>query len=557
MNFVQTTAESRALARITGSVYTPPEVAHALVEFIATILPCDSPKTLEPSVGDGSFVNALAETLPQATLSAIDINSDVISQLKARTWAGSAPHQFEVGDFLRFVLDRFDKSELFDLILGNPPFIRKHSFNDEFKTNLKALASAVHYPLSNLKNSWTAFLLASTSLLNERGVVAFILPYELMTVAYGQAALKFLAGKFHRIDLFVSNEKAFPEIDQDAIIFVGQKCTDTEGGLFVQRVRSMTYLSDRIEHEIKIASDRTLALELNSFLISPSALPLVRSLRSKYSTIGDYCSSAPGIVTAANEFFILTEQKALDLQLSEHTLPILKKSSSATRRPILGVNDFLEHCRVEPCRFVKITGPKESLPPELARYVTTGEEAGYNLRYKCRNRENWYQVPLVERPSAFIFKRSHEYPRLCLNEAGVYITDTAYGLKVKEGFSAKGLCYSFYNSLTLLFAETDGRFYGGGVLELSPKEFRQLPLVYHEPSDAEFEEFLSVHQTANGDISSILDFGDRWLGEDTGLSSTDLGELRSAWKSVRDHRLRHGRLAKAEQSGSSGSEHLT
>ena len=39
----------------------------------------------------------------------------------------------------------------------------------------------------------------------------------------------------------------------------------------------------------------------------------------------------------------------------------------------------------------------------------------------------------------------------------------------------RGICYSFYNSLTLLYAEIAGRFYGGGVLELSPKEFRSLP----------------------------------------------------------------------------------
>ncbi|WP_231733698.1 hypothetical protein, partial [Sphingomonas sp. CCH9-H8] len=83
-------------------------------------------------------------------------------------------------------------------------------------------------------------------------------------------------------------------------------------------------------------------------------------------------------------------------------------------------------------------------------------------------------------------------------------------------------------------------FYGGGVLELSPNEFRALPLIYHEPSDAEFEAFLAAHSGAAG-VSSILDFGDRWLGEKLALDEADLRSLRNAWSSVRSHRLRHGK----------------
>ncbi|MFP3471721.1 hypothetical protein R0J90_16885, partial [Micrococcus sp. SIMBA_144] len=89
--------------------------------------------------------------------------------------------------------------------------------------------------------------------------------------------------------------------------------------------------------------------------------------------------------------------------------------------------------------------------------------------------------------------RSHEFPRLIINEAGVYVTDNAYGITPKSGFTVRGICYSFYNSLTFLFAEMGGRFYGGGVLELSPVEFRDLPLAYHEPSEEEFAAFLEVH----------------------------------------------------------------
>lgn len=538
MNFVQTT-DRRELVRLTGAVYTPASVAEALTEFVATLLPPNAIRALEPSVGDGAFVDALEAALPSLFLTAIDIDEQVIEQLQIRNRLNSDRRDYRAGDFLDFARGEIARSTKYDLIIGNPPFIRKHNFSEEFKASLEELAEAVDYPRSNLKNSWAAFVIAATTMLNQTGVLAFILPYEIMTVSYGQAALQWLSSKLARIDLFISNEKAFPEIDQDAIIFVGRSSA-AEPGQFVQRVRSMTSLLERSETKLDLASAKNLALELSSFLMTSDALATANELRAKIPVIGDHCFSAPGIVTAANDYFILTEDEANELDILEHTLPILKKGSLSARQPIFEASHFKELAKREPCRLVYMSVPAEELPEKLREYVITGEERGYNKRYKCRNRNPWYRVPLVPKAPAFVFKRSHEYPRLCLNEANVYITDTAYGLRMKDGFTHRGLCFSFYNSMTLLFAETDGRFYGGGVLELSPQEFRGLPLSYHEPSDQEFDDFLAAHRKADGDVSAILDFGDRWLANKLRLSSRELQNLRAAWRSVRAHRLRHG-----------------
>jgi adenine-specific DNA-methyltransferase len=89
----------------------------------------------------------------------------------------------------------------------------------------------------------------------------------------------------------------------------------------------------------------------------------------------------------------------------------------------------------------------------------------------------------------------------------------------------------------------DGRFYGGGVLELAPVEFRNLPLAYHEPSEEEFAAFLEVQRS--GDVDAIMDFGDEWLARRLQLSRSDLAEIRLAWCSVRSHRLRYGRTSTA------------
>ncbi|RJE83098.1 hypothetical protein D3P04_16695 [Paracoccus onubensis] len=91
----------------------------------------------------------------------------------------------------------------------------------------------------------------------------------------------------------------------------------------------------------------------------------------------------------------------------------------------------------------------------------------------------------------------------------------------------------------MLFAETNGRFYGGGVLELSPNELKGLPLIYHEPTDAEFEAFLEVHRSAGNDPEPVLDFGDEWLRKKAVVKEDEIADIRRAWLSVRTHRLRH------------------
>lgn len=540
MNYVRPLRD-RASIRLTGAVYTPADVASAVTLHVHGLVRHQRPAILEPSIGDGAFVDSLARHYPGASLTGVDIDPEVVSALSLSVdlWPGKAV--VHAIDFLAFACERIESNgQRFELIVGNPPFIRKHNYSKEFKHQLKLLSDLIEYPIEYLKNSWAAFLIASTRLISDDGVVAFVIPYELMTVAYGQRALLWLCAEFSRVDLFVSDQKAFPTLDQDAIIFVGQKQPTGPAGLFIQRVVEMTDLGAAQEHALEIAGEESLALELNKFLIPPETLPLIQRLKRESPKVSDYCTSAPGIVTAANDFFILTEARAKELQLLEWTLPVLKKGSFASRLPIFSESDFAAISEREPCRFLRLKGERSEFPPEVEAYLVAGEEHGYHKRYKCRNRQRWYEVPLVPRTDGFVFKRSHEYPRICLNAADVYITDTAYGLKVYEGYSMRGICFSFYNSLTLLFSEIGGRFYGGGVLELSPNEFRAIPLIYHEPNDAEFEAFLAAHSGATG-ISSILDFGDRWLGEKLALNEAELASLRYAWSSVRSHRLRHGK----------------
>ncbi|MDO5758836.1 MAG: hypothetical protein Q4P24_15405 [Rhodobacterales bacterium] len=74
-----------------------------------------------------------------------------------------------------------------------------------------------------------------------------------------------------------------------------------------------------------------------------------------------------------------------------------------------------------------------------------------------------------------MLKRSHDTPRLILNNVRAYTTDTAYRIRALRG-TAEGLVHGLFNSLTAFSAELEGRHYSGGVLELVPSEREKLLL---------------------------------------------------------------------------------
>lgn len=530
---------SRAEVRLTGAVYTPIEVASAIVEELSLIMPAGAHRVLEPSVGDGAFLaHLLGATTEAHSYTLVDIDRNVIDKLRERL--GETAAQYVAADFSQFAMEHFkNRSEPFDLIVGNPPFIRKHNFSDSFSDRVADFAKCFDYSAANLKNAWVFFLVAALHLVSDTGIIAFVLPYELMTVKYGQALLAHAFDKLARIDIFISDSKAFKDIDQDAVLFIGHK-TAVEHGLFINRVKSFTNLSSPQACRITIDDDSDRAFELSSFLLADEAIAPLREIRNSASVISAFTDSAPGVVSAANDFFILTDADADRHGISAHTVPILKKGSLTGPSPIFTSNHFDRLMEKEPCRLLVARGDRDMLDADLQTYIKAGENQLLQKRYKCRNRRRWYEVPLVPVEDGFFFKRSHSFPRIILNEARVYLTDTAYGLRIKPPHTMRGLCFSFYTTLTLLFAEIDGRFYGGGVLEISPTEFRRLPIVYHEPSDEEWQSFLSAHEAAAGRVEAILDFGDSWLRNKKAFSNDELKMMRAAWSTVRAHRMRHG-----------------
>ncbi len=103
------------------------------------------------------------------------------------------------------------------------------------------------------------------------------------------------------------------------------------------------------------------------------------------------------------------------------------------------------------------------------------------------------------------------------------------------------------NSLTCAWAEVAGRSYGGGVLELEPREAEALwvPFEFAAELDADYLDGC----LRDGDADAALAHGDQiLLRQGCGLSERDIELARSARRRLLERRQRRGKRRAASAS---------
>src|SRR5699024_9935750 len=85
-------------------------------------------------------------------------------------------------DFFHFIKENQDKK--YDVVIGNPPFIRYQNFPEEHRKIAIKMMKDLGLKPNRLTNIWVPFLVVSASLLNENGKLAMVIPAELFQVKY-------------------------------------------------------------------------------------------------------------------------------------------------------------------------------------------------------------------------------------------------------------------------------------------------------------------------------------------------------------------------------------
>ena len=127
-------------------------------------------RILEPSAGEGIFIDEILEKNKTVPIDALDINRQAVAILKKKYESNAAVLVRETDTLLDKQLDVLgDSGGYYSKVIGNPPYGAWQNYE---KRNLLKKKYAGHY----VKETYSLFLLRCISVLKLHGRLSFIIP---------------------------------------------------------------------------------------------------------------------------------------------------------------------------------------------------------------------------------------------------------------------------------------------------------------------------------------------------------------------------------------------
>lgn len=550
--------------KLRGGYYTTAGIAEWLC---AWAIRDEDDLILEPSCGDGTFLEAAAHRLralnasgPESAnhLFGVEIlaaEADKARARLARQVSFRAASVVETGDFFEWW--KLPNRPLFDVVVGNPPFIRYQSFPEPHRSRAMQIMQEQGLSPNRQTNIWVPFVVAATAALRPGGRMALVLPAELLQVSYAAQLRSFLTHRFGRIDLITCNELFFEKAEQEVLLLLADEarasCPEQDYcEVTLTETDSVADIVRRTPASIlKHASPKTICHDSKKWLeyfLSNSEIAFMRELRASGAAqpLSTFASVDVGVVTGKNQFFVLRKSDIEAHGLRGYTIPLVSRSAHLEGARF-GKRDWKQLAAADQLvNLLHLSQINGAMPNDaLQSYIRLGERQKAHEGYKCSIREPWYAVPSVWTPDAFVFRQIYDFPRMILNTAEATSTDTIHRMRCAT--TPRAVIANTYTSLTATSAEIEGRSYGGGVLELEPTEAERLLMPAGLGPALSLEECDRLIRADR--LNEVLDENDRLVLQETmGLSVTECRMLRGVWEKMRDRRLARRRTMRSSAS---------
>ncbi|OBJ86196.1 class I SAM-dependent methyltransferase [Mycobacterium asiaticum] len=513
--------------KIRGGYYTPASIARFLADWVVQA----GPRILEPSCGDGRILRELAARTDRAH----GVELVAAEAAKARAFA-----PVDTANLFTWTCGA-GRDGPWDGIAGNPPYIRFGNWPADQRDPALELLRAEGLVPTKLTNAWVPFVVASTGLVRDGGRVGLVLPAELLQVSYAAQLRDFLVSRFREITLVSFRRLVFGGVLQEVVLFcgvVGRGTSDAPAHIRAVQLDDADALADA-DLDVPAAPALSHAAEKwTTYFLDPGQIQTLRAVRAEatMTSLGSVAAVDVGIVTGRNSFFTFTDAQARELELTSHCVPLVSRSAQLS-----GLVYDLD-CRAGDVeaghRTWLLHAPAQPGDAALRAHIDAGEAAGVHRGYKCSLRKPWWITPSLWTPDLFMLRQIHLAPRLTVNAAAATSTDTVHRVRVGPGTDPRALAAVFHNSATFAFAETMGRSYGGGILELEPAEAERLPIPAPSCADPDLATDVDLLLRAN-EIEKALDVVDRRvLMDGLGWPAQTVAQCRAAWVALRDRRTR-------------------
>jgi len=470
-----------------GQYFTPKLVADFMIDLAE--IPIHA-KILEPSCGEGIFLDLLQKKHFK-NLTAYEIDDTLAKK-------------YNFVKYESFVTA--DIKEKFDLIIGNPPYIRWKNLEDFLKTELLNNHLWNKY-FNSLCDYLYIFILKSIELLEENGQLIFICPEYWLNTTHSITLRNYMVqnGYFEKIYHF-NETPIFEKVTVSIIIFkyikskqtkktievskyyVNQKLTqetlnNLKSKISTEDIENLTIsqfkinerwllCTDEIKDELKILENRCKKITNNNTLFADNS-------QIDYNTIGDFCDIGNGLVSGLDKAFqlnghslnenekksILQVVKAKDLKpfYYQNITKYLYISENSTEEEIAqNYPNFYEHLQPFKNELEKRYQYNKIIP-----YWQWVFPRSFNLF--SRNEKRIF-VPCKERIS------NKKYFRFAIAESGIYPTQDVTAIFKKETTkeSLEYILCLLNNYRTFDWLKING-IVKGNIVEFSEKPITSIP----------------------------------------------------------------------------------
>ena len=447
--------------RSQGATYTPATLVKPMSEWLASF--GQPGRVVDPGAGSGRFLCAVGPLLPEAELVAVEL--DPLAALTARanlTVLGlDERSQVRVCDYRSFDLPPVPGPTAF---IGNPPYVRHHGIEPEWKDWLRRRAADLGLKASALAGMHVHFLLATAHLAHAGDYGVFVTSSEWLDVGYGRLARELVAGPLGGLSVHI--------LDARTLAFADALTTATVTAFEVGqqrpvRLRKVASADDLRGLRGGTPFDRA---ELRSTQRWSSLLEPRVAVPSEFVPLGETCRVHRGTATGANATWVTDQGDPL---LPASVLrPAVTKAAELFALGSAALSDLgaLRAVIDLPTDLGALDDEARAL---VDRFLEAARRAGVADGYIARHRRPWWSVKLRGPAPILATYMARRPPTFVRNLAEACNLNAVHDIYPREPISETALC-RLASALRNRASLSGGRTYAGGLAKFEPKEMEQI-----------------------------------------------------------------------------------
>jgi len=190
-----------------GIYFTPPSCIYNNLQLLQPYI-SNITSVLEPSCGSGEYIRALYSLYPNLNITGIEYNKTIYDSIVGHFSGENITIRND--DYLQY-----KSATKYDLIIGNPPY---------YVMKKDAVSKEYHKYFDGRPNIFILFIVKSLQLLNENGILSFILPKNFLNCLYYDKTRAFIRDNFQILHIVDCKDDKYIETQQETIILIVKKC---------------------------------------------------------------------------------------------------------------------------------------------------------------------------------------------------------------------------------------------------------------------------------------------------------------------------------------------